>query len=314
MRRVLAILSLPLLLVAGCAPAGSEPAAAPSPTGRQAMFEQRAAQIAAAWQPGPEWRDGYVPLQEPTIPVGDPGFTPDTRTAFHAGWYREQLSIPTARPKDGTIRFVEGSLTVPLVSAAEAYRELDRGDPPACGGRPTNPATPPPAQPDGPDAGVSSSPQTACIPLTVTAVELDSVPVRTSRGEAQVPAWLFTIDELTAPVARLAVAPDAVGVPPEPAASTAPLSEEVVGAQDLRAVDGATLTVRLGIGACDTGLTPLVYERDDVVVVGGGVTRATGVCTEQLLLEPVTVRLAAPLGERTVLDVLGGAPLRLTTG
>ncbi|ABP53460.1 hypothetical protein [Salinispora tropica] len=312
MRRVLATLSLPLLLATGCAPAGSEPTGAPSPTGRQAVFEERAAQVAAAWQPGPSWSDGYIPLQEPTLLVGDPGFTPDTQTAFQAGWYRDQISLPADQPEDGTIQFPSGTLTVPLVSAAEAYRELDRGDPPACGGRPTNPATPP-AQPDGPDAGVSTSPQTACIPLTVTAVELDSVPVRTSRGEAMVPAWLFTTDELTAPVARLAVAPTAVGVPPEPAAPTAPLPAELVGALDLRAVDGATLTVRVGIGACDTGPTPLVYEQDDLVVVGGAVTRSTGVCTEQLLLESVTVQLTAPLGDRTVLDVLGGTPLRLTT-
>ncbi|WP_025620671.1 hypothetical protein [Salinispora cortesiana] len=312
MRRVFAPLSLTLLLAAGCAPAGSEPTGAPSPAGRQAVFEERATQIAAAWQPGAEWNDGYVPLQESTMTVGDPGFTSETQTAFQAGWYRDQIPLPTDQPEDGTIQFPSGTLTVPLVSAVEAYRELDRGDPPACGGRPTNPATPP-APADGPDTGVSILPQTACIPLTVTAVELDSVPVRTSRGEAAVPAWLFTIDELTAPVARLAVAPTAVGVPPEPAAPTAPLPEELVGALDLRAVDDATLTVRLGIGACDTGLTPLVYEQDDVVVVGGAVTRSTGVCTEQLLLAPVTVQLTTPLGERTVLDVLGGGPLRLAT-
>lgn len=313
MRRVIAPLSLTLLLAAGCAPAVPEPAGDAAPTGRQAVFDERAAQITAAWQPGAEWSDGYIPLQEPTMAVGNPGFTPDTQAAFRAGWYRDQIPLPKDQPEDGTIQFPSGALTVPLVSAAEAYRELDRGDPPACGGRPTNPATPP-APADGPDTGVSTSPQTACIPLTVTAVELASVPVRTSRGEAAVPAWLFTIDELTAPVARLAVAPAAVGVPPEPVAPTAPLPLELVGALDLRAVDDATLTVRLGIGACDTGLTPLVYEQDDIVVVGGAVTRSTGVCTEQLLLEPVTVQLAAPLGERTVLDVLGGGPLRLTTG
>ena len=51
-----------------------------------------------------------------------------------------------------------------------------------------------------------------------------------------------------------------------------------MAAQNLAAVDGARLTVRLGVGACDSGITPLVRERPDVVVVGGGVTRATGEC------------------------------------
>ncbi|MDM4722632.1 hypothetical protein QTQ03_24670 [Micromonospora sp. WMMA1363] len=312
-RRTFAVLSLSLLLAAGCAPAGSEPDAASPSAGRWPAFDERAAGVAEAWRPGPQWDSGYVPLQEPTVLVGDPTFSPDTELAFRAGWYRDQVGLPVARPADGTVRFPDGTLTVALVSAAEAYRQLDQGDPPPCDGQAKNPGTPPPAQSIGPDDPVSSDPQTACVPLTVTAVELGSVPVRTSRGEARVPAWLFTVDELTAQVARLAVAPAAVGAVPEPSAPPGPLPSSMVGAQDLRAVDGTTLTVRLGIGACDTGVTPLVYERDDVVVVGGGVTRPTGVCTEQLVLEPVTVALAAPLGERPVLDVLAGAPLRLTT-
>ncbi|NJP31982.1 hypothetical protein [Micromonospora thermarum] len=314
MRRMVALLSLSLLAAAGCAPAGSEPSVAPPSQRVRPAFDERAAQVAEAWRPDSRWNSGYVPLQEPTVLVGKPGFSPDTETAFLAGWYREQIPLPTARPADGTVRFPDGTLTVPLIGAAEAYRQLDQGDPPPCVGRPKEPGTPPPATPGGPDDAASSGPQTACIPLTVTAVELGTVPVRTSRGEAQVPAWLFTVDELTARVARLAVAPAAVGAVPEPTAPAAPPPDGVVGAQDLRAVDGATLTVRLGTGACDTGTTPLVLERDDVVVVGGGVIRSTGVCTDQLVLEPVTVRLAAPLGERPVLDVLTGAPLRLTTG
>ncbi|MER7460044.1 hypothetical protein [Micromonospora sp. NPDC126480] len=314
MRRMVTVLSMSLLVAAGCAQAGPESDTGPANADRSSAFERRAAEIADSWRPGPQWREGYVPLQEPTVLVGDPDFNPATLTAFQAGWYRDQIPLPPARPADGTIRFPDGTLAVPLVSAAEAYRQLDQGDPPPCKGRPKDPGTPPPAQPSGPDGTVSSDPQTTCVPLTVTAVELGDVPVRTSRGEARVPAWIFTVDELSARVARLAVAPTAVGAAPEPSAPAAPAPDTVVGAQDLRAVDGATLTVRLGIGACDTDVTPLVYERDDVVVVGGGVTRSTGVCTEQLVLEPVTVRLAAPLGDRPALDVLTGVPLRLTTG
>ncbi|MCI4064437.1 hypothetical protein MRQ36_18250 [Micromonospora sp. R77] len=145
-------------------------------------------------------------------------------------------------------------------------------------------------------------------------MRLGTAAVRTSRGTAEVPAWLFTVEELTAPVARLAVAPSAVTAVPEPPAPPRSAPDGVVGAQDLVApVDGTRLTYRLGIGACDTGTTPLVAERDDVVVVGGGVTRATGVCTDQLKLEPVTVTLTAPLGARPVLDVLTGAPLLTRT-
>ncbi len=208
---------------------------------------------------------------------------------------------------------------MPLVSAAEAYAQLDQGDPPPCAGRPKKPGpTGGPGRPKGgptiepgPDGWVTSPADPgACIPLTVTAVRLGTAPMRTSRGVADVPAWLFTVSELKTPVARLAVAPTAVTAVPEGVAPTRPAPDGVVGTQDLAApAEDARLTYRLGVGACDTGITPLVLERDDVVVVGGGVARSTGVCTNQLILHPVTVTLRAPLGVRPVLDVLTGAPL-----
>ncbi|WP_446218522.1 hypothetical protein [Micromonospora sp. IBHARD004] len=317
MRRAIALLGLPLLVAAGCAPAGSGPAAggpsAGSPDHRWEAFDQRAVEVAEAWRPGPAWRTGYVPLQDATVLTGDPGFGPDTEAAFRAGWYRDQIALPSAKPDDGTVRFPDGTLRVPLVSAAEAYARLDQGDPPACDGRPKEPGRPkdgPTIEP-GPDGPVSSpADPRACIPLTVTALRLGTAPVRTSRGVADVPAWLFTVTELKVPVARLAVAASAVAAVPEGVAPTRPAPDGVVGAQDLAApAEGARLTYRLGVGACDTGITPLVLERDDVVVVGGGVTRSTGGCTDQLLIHPVTVTLRAPLGVRPVLDVLTGAPL-----
>ncbi|GAA4569939.1 hypothetical protein GCM10023176_27550 [Micromonospora coerulea] len=324
MRRTIALLGLPLLVAAGCAPAGSGPSAGgpsgESPDHRWEAFYQRAAEVAETWRPGPGWRTGYVPLQEATLLVGDPGFGPGTEVAFRMGWYRDQIAMPTAKPGDGTIRFPDGTLRVPLVSAAQAYAQLDQGDPPACAGRPKEPGRTggtgrpkdggPTIEP-GPDGAVSSPADPgACIPLTVTAVRLGTAPVRTSRGVADVPAWLFTVTELRAPVARLAVAPGAVTAVPEGVAPTRPAPDGVVGTQGLTApADGARLNYRLGVGACDTGITPLVLERDDVVVVGGGVTRSPGVCTNELKLEPVTVTLKVPLGARPVLDVLTGAPL-----
>ncbi|MET7706904.1 hypothetical protein [Micromonospora sp. NPDC005413] len=308
------LLVLPLLLTAGCASIGADRASGPSnPTGRAEAFDQRATEVAEAWQPGPDWRTGYVPLEGPTVLTGDPDFTPDTEAAFRAGWYRAQVPIPPTRV-GAEIRFPDGLLTLPLVSAAEAYRQLDQGDPLPCPGRPKRPGLPTPGGPTvepGPDGWATSATQTACLPLTVTGVRLGSVPVRTSRGEAQVPAWLFTIEELATPVARLAVAPTAITSVPEPTAPARPMPDGLVAAQDLAAVDGTRLTVRLGVGACDTGITPLVWERPDVVVVGGSVTRATGVCPALLKLEPVTVTLAAPLGARPVLDVFTGAPLSI---
>lgn len=314
MNRPALLLVLPLLLTAGCATTGGGSVdAARSPTRGAEVFDQRAAQVAEAWRPGPDWNTGYVPLEGPTLLTGDPRFTPDTEVAFRSGWYRAEVPIPPTRV-GGEIRFPDGRLTLPLVSTAEAYRQLDQGDPQPCPGRPKRPGRPTPGGPTvepGPDGLATSSAQNACLPLTVTAVTFGAVPVRTSRGVAQVPAWLFTIKELATPVARLAVAPTAITPVPKPTTPAWPVPDGLVAAQDLAAVDDARLTVRLGVGACDTGITPLVWERPDVVVVGGGVTRATGECIALLRLEQVTVTLAAPLGTRPVLDVATGAPLSI---
>ncbi|WP_092380853.1 hypothetical protein [Micromonospora phaseoli] len=319
MRRSPALLGLPLLIiVAGCAPADTEPANVGPRVDQHEAFDQRATAVADGWRPDAAWAAGYVPLQEPTLLVGDAAFTEETKLAFNAGWYREQAVLPAGQPDDGTIRFPDGELRVPLITAVEAYQQLDQGDPPPCPGRPKEPGTPPPANPPdapaGPDDPVSSEPQAACIPLTVTGVELGLAPVQTSRGAAQVPAWLFTVAEISAVVARVAVAPDAVGALPEPVAPTAPVAPDLVGAQDIQTVDGASLTYRLGVGSCDTEVTPLVQEHDHLVVVGGTVQRTSGACNDMLKFEPVTVTLRAPLGVRPVLDVLGGAPLRLAAG
>jgi hypothetical protein len=313
MIRFPALLGLPLMLTLAACAQGGQSTAGPggAPDARAQRFEQRATTVAQAWQAAPgrmAWQTGYVPLQGPTVLPADPKFTDETKQAFLAGWYVRQVKLPDTKPANADIRFPDGALSVPLIAATAAYRQLDQGDPPPCSARPAAPAV----TSTGPDGSVSSGPASACVPLTVTAAKLGTVAVRTSRGEAQVPAWLFTVRELAAPVARLAVAQPAIGPVPTASVPAPSTTGELVTAQDLTAVDGAKLTYRLGIGACDNDLTPLVQESDDVVVVSGGVTRSSGVCTEQLVVKPVTVTLDAPLGARPVLDANTGQPLLLT--
>ncbi|MFG2058678.1 hypothetical protein ACGFI9_32100 [Micromonospora sp. NPDC048930] len=320
MRRSIALLGLPLLVLAGCAAPGSGPAAPPATTPATTgwpAFDQRAAQVADTWRPGEAWRSGYVPLEDGTVLAGDPGFSADTKWAYAQGWYREQVTIPTGTPADGTIRFPDGTLPAPLISAAAAYAQLDKGDPPPCAGRPMKPPTggsgkPAPGGPTiepGPDGPVGTQATEPCVPLTVTGVTLGSTTVRTSRGPAEVPAWLFTVAELKVPVARVAVAPSAVGEVPQGIAPTWPVPGGVVTVQSLDAADGARLDYKVGTGACDGEPTPLVLERDDLVVIGAGVTTTPGPCTMQLVLKPVTVTLKAPVGKRAVLDVGSGTAL-----
>jgi hypothetical protein len=310
------LLSMSMLLFAtGCAEGGQggDQAAAPaSPSGDlDTVFAARAEQVARQWRAAgtsDAWGTGFVPLQALTVPPAGVTFSDATKRAFAAGWYRLETGMPReAGGRKGTITYAGGATeTVPVITLAEAYAELDQGDPPPCPG----PTVPPPADapgPDGTDGGGPESPASdkapkSCVALTITGATLGSVKILTSRGETDAPAWLFTVRELKGPVARVAVAPSAIATVPEIDTDGLPPGTGLVAAQDLTSVTGTRLAFRLGVGACDEQIRPLAFETEDVVVVGGTATRRDGVCTEQLLLHPVTVELDEPSGARPVID------------
>jgi hypothetical protein len=305
-----------VVFAAGCAGDGVGGPGASDPAGADAAFQARAEAVAAAWHKAgvdEAWRTGLVPLEDLTVLPEDPAFTEATKQAFLAGWYVMRAPMPREVPgRQGTVRFVDGgTLPVPLLTLAEAYAELDLGDPPPCTDATVPPQPEPPATGTDPEAPVSDTAEPACAPLTVTAVTLGTVDLRTSRGEARVPAWLFTVRELKSQVARVAVAASAVRPVPSVPADGLPAVDGLVGAQDLTAVDDARLSYRLGVGACDKQIKPLAYETDDVVVIAGTVTRDDGPCTDQLLYHPVRVTLDAPVADRPVLDGATGAVLML---
>jgi hypothetical protein len=295
---------------------GADQAGAPA-TGT-GDFTARAQWLAEQWRNSPaaeSWRTGFVPLQGLTVLPEDVTFNEATKRAYAEGWYRLDTGMPRERgDRTGVVRYAGGATgTVPVMSLAEAYAEIDKGDPP----RPCQKfSTPPPAdappvqdnfEPDRPVSSVD----TACTELTITSARLGTAKVLTSRGEAEAPAWLFTVRELRGQVAQVAVARSAVVTPPEIDAAAAPPAPEVRAAQDLVKVDGTRLAYRLGVGACDQNIKPLVYETEDVVVVGGSATRSDGVCTEQLLLHEVTVTLDEPVGTRPVIDATSARVLTL---
>ncbi|MFI5840006.1 hypothetical protein ACIA8K_09890 [Catenuloplanes sp. NPDC051500] len=286
-------------------------------------FTARAAAVAAAWPAtasSTAWTSGFVPLQD--LLVVPSGLSDEQRTAVDAGWFTLDSLLPAEAPS-GEVTFAGGAEELPLIGAADAYRLIDRGDPPACepaqGKRPAPSGTA--ADPGGSGSDTSSSGADtsssgaggSCTRLPVTGATLGSVPLRTSRGDATVPAWLFTVRGLTAPVARVAVAPASVAEPPAPSlappdtASAATLK----GAQSLARVAGTAVDYRLGVGACDEQITPLVYETETLIVIGGSATSSAEMCTEQLVLQPVSVTLRAPAGARPILDAQTGQALIL---
>jgi hypothetical protein len=75
--------------------------------------------------------------------------------------------------------------------------------------------------------------------------------------------------------------------------------------------DGRTLTVGLGGSPCDTAWGGLVAEVGGVVVVGGWMhdPNPDHSCIAVLVQRLAAVRLAAPLGDRVVIDAATGRPV-----
>lgn len=307
-----------LLSAAACARTGpAQPA-----QDLNAAFEQRAIASIDAWTKSGvnnAWLHGFVPLQDLTLPDGEPGFSDATKIAFVSGWYRLAAPLLLPPPSPGHIKFPDGtSMAVPLVNAEDAYQQIDQGDAP-CQSQivktgPSTPSTPvpPTPAPSTPDGVTSTSISTPCVNLVVTQINLGTVQLRTSRGQAQVPAWLFTVPQLKVPIARVAVAPSAI-TPMPSVNNQLPGVGGLVGALDLVSVTGNTITFRLGVGACDRDIKPLVYETDDAVAVGGSVHTVGNICNDMLKVQPETVTLAAPLGDRVILDALSATPLVIST-
>jgi hypothetical protein len=315
MRRALLTTIVVLATAAACARQGPR-AAAP-----EAAFAQRARAVADAWHAavtgpaGATWRTGLVALEELTVPPAQE-LTDDLRVALASGWFRTRTPLPSTTPLPVTVTFPDGATTrAPLVSARAAYAELDRGDPPCRQPLPLPPAssTPAPAGTTA-DGSVGAPASHTCAELTVTGATLGTTRLRTSRGVLVVPAWLFSVAELPAPLARAALA--AAALSPLPQASVAPWADQpspLAAAMKLTAADDTTLTYTIGVGACDRDPTGLVYETDDAVVIGGRVQPATGgPCVGALALQPVSVTLTRPLGARAVLSAASGQPLLRT--
>ncbi len=266
-------------LLAGCA----QTPEAGSPTVPSA-FDQRAEKVAQAWRAAGVG-DAFVPMG-PLTEAPAEGFPDgDLKLAFAEGHYTLSATLPTDAAK-GTIRYADGKTAeVPVVSAETAYRALDKGDAPQ--GKPS---------------------------LEVTSAQAGTAGIQTSRGRAEVPSWRFTVKGLEHPVVQVAVAPEAIKPLPAPPAEPVEPGAHLVSAQDLTAVQGNKIDFRLGVGACDKDIVPLVWESDDIVVIGGMVRQppAEGVaCTMQLVLQPVSVTLKAPAGDRVILDIMGSPPQQM---
>lgn len=274
------------LLLAGCGTTQRSTTGTVS----EGAFQDRATEVAAAWQERgitAAWTKGFVPLQDLVV---EPNWSPNEvlKASYGNGWIRTSAPLPDLGGR-GVIQFGDGtSLSVPLVGAKAAYGRLPQrsGDCPTDGHPPS------------------------CHWLTITQARLSTVPIETSRGPAEVPAWSFTVDGLPQPLLQVAVAPSATtSLPVEPSGLNP--ANGIVSAMQLASSRGDSIAFDIGIGACDKGAQGLVSEFPEVIVVGGSVSppEAGTSCNASLVLQRVEIRTTRPVGTRPIVDALSGRPV-----
>lgn len=274
---------------------------APVPTDvNVAAFRALAEREAKAWPGSPlgkAWKAGLViPSAADLTSAGGPrGFpSQDVREAFGNGNLVYTGPPPSRYGPRAVVTWPDSGATlkVPVLSEAQTFVALQHN---ALGGGCSNCST---------------------RTLEVTNAQPGSIFIPTNRGGAIVPAWQFAIPALGGEASQAALAPGsyltADSVRPA-AQDLGPLGKAFVGAAMAHAVtpDGRTLDMWLGNNPCSPPAKygGLVAEVGDVVVIGGWTQDphpVTGSCTPTVYGQEVSVRLAAPLGDRVILDAATG--------
>ncbi len=292
MRRVLALLAVTTLLVAGCARPGSTKSSPAGPV----HVGPGIAEFYPPIEPTAldNWRDFPATAHPRPIvliygPVQDPGYQDGDfkERAMGAGYTLPALPLPQPAPTV-TVTLPDGPATLPTVSAAAAFQTLQ-------------------SQVGGESGGTLT-------PLPIVSVSLGDVTFRTDRGDLTLPAWQFTAQGGLGPIAVPALAASVfwhydevlLGSPPEPATVSS---------------DGRTvhMSVPTGVG-CDgsaPAVTAMSAESAGAVAVGAQIDYPPqpSDCAVPAIakLMQVTVVLKAPLAGR-VLVTGTGAPVAVTTG
>jgi hypothetical protein len=275
-------------ILAGCVGNANEPAEVPPQVSQQAQaaLARWADAVAAAGGPSAVVlvgeRSGQVGDWE--LEVGD-----NNKSALMAGIVEGDASLPTGVPPDGEVRWQDGTTAaVPLNSAQQAVAAIRNDSSGAC---------------------------SDCTPLRITAAQLTTGPIETSRGPATAPVWELAVEGTAVRVTHVAIAhPMSVEPPPwnpnnPPVGVAIESASGTIGGRELTvAFTGAPLP---GDQPCGEDYTAEAVESDLAVVVI--VTRhphaGIGGCNAVGAPRTATVELAAPLGERAVLEVQQGLPV-----
>jgi hypothetical protein len=274
-------------LVPGVAPAATDPAAAHERA--QAVLSAWAVAVAKAGE-----QASVTPVGELTGQIGDweVAVGDNNKRALMAGLIASDKPLGEDAPPDGEVTWQDGTTTkVPLLSAQEAIIAME---------------------------STTEAPCADCTMLLVTDAQLASGPIQTTRGQAKVPIWEFAVAGTAVKVTRVAIANPVVVTPDEGGWGLGLAIESASGS-----VDGSELTVAFtgspnpGNMACGEDYTAEAIESDLAVVVI--VTRHPRVglgeaCSAVGARRTATATLAAPLGDRVVLDLQQGTPVPLVLG
>ncbi|MEU6814660.1 hypothetical protein [Streptomyces sp. NPDC046860] len=246
--------------------------------------EERARQVADAWRgsaPAAAWARRYYPMADAVQnPSSGWRSTADER-AFQTKNFVLGGDLPSTASALGKVDWGEGkTLNRPLIGAKKAYESfaLNR----------------------------SAGPH-----LTVTGARLGSTTIVTSRGNAAVPAWLFTLEGYDTPLVRVAVTPSKLPESPiGPARQGAAGGLRNVARLAGTAADGRSVTVRATHGSCDDGPVVKALETGESVVLYASVKAPeSGACTAEMIEQGVKVTLSRPIGDRLLLDAFTGRPV-----
>jgi len=222
--------------------------------------------------------------------VGD-----NNKSAVMAGLVEASSTLSDEKPAGDKVRWLDGStVDVNLMSAADTLQALV-------------------------DAG--AGPCDGCAPVQVTGAQLATGLVETSRGPANAPIWVFTIEGSAVKVTRVAV-DESVTVDPPPWNADDPpegLSiESATGREDSKkltvsfigAVEGASKP-------CGADYTAEAVESDLAVVVivheSRNTTAGPGIMCDLVgKTRTAKVTLDSALGNRAVLEVKQGLPVPVT--
>jgi len=214
--------------------------------------------------------------------------------ALIAGKVVAAVALSDETPAPGEVHWQDGSVqTLPTISAAQALKDLQA-------------------------SGVQACPE--CDALQVTAAKLTTAQIQTSRGLTTVRAWDFTLRGTAVHVTHVAVSAGAKVslTPPTWNPNDPPVGLAIDSASGK--VGGSQLAVTF-VGAPDPGSKPCGADYDAqavesstavVIIVIEHRNSLDRACWLVGATRSATVQLAAPLGDRAVLEVLEGLPVPVT--